>query len=59
VQSSFDYSKNKKVFLFISYDKLSESHPANVKSIRDFVTHTKELVREHYQNVNAKKQQTA
>lgn len=55
VQSSFDYSKNKKVFLFISYDKLAESHPANVKIIREFVTHTKELVREHYQGANTKK----
>jgi hypothetical protein len=59
VQSSFDFSKNKKVFLFISYDKLSESHPANVKAIREFVTHTKELVRDHYQKLNAKNQQTA
>ncbi len=56
VQSSFDFSKNKKVFLFISYDKLAESHPANVKAIRDFVIHSKELVRQHYQNGNAKKQ---
>jgi hypothetical protein len=59
VQSSFDFSKNKKVFLFISYDKLAESHPANVKAIREFVTHTKELVRDHYQKLNAKNQQTA
>lgn len=59
VQSSFDYSKNKKVFLFVSYDKLSIAHPENVKLIREFVSHTKELVREHYQNVNAKKKQTA
>lgn len=56
VQSSFDFSKNKKVFLFISYDKLAESHPANVKAIRDFVIHSKELVRQHYQNGHAKKQ---
>lgn len=56
VQSSFDFSKNKKVFLFISYDKLAESHPTNVKAIRDFVIHSKELVRQHYQNGNAKKQ---
>lgn len=52
VQSSFDFSKNKKVFLFISYDKLAETHPANVKIIREFVSHSKELVRAHYQNTN-------
>lgn len=56
VQSSFDFSKNKKVFLFISYDKLAESNPTNVKAICDFVIHSKELVRQHYQNGNAKKQ---
>ncbi len=50
VQSSFDYSKNKRVFLFITYDKLGELHPASVKVIRDFVSHTKELVKEHYKN---------
>lgn len=55
VQSSFDYSKNKKVFLFISYDKLAETHPANVKIIREFVSHTKELVRAHYQGDVKKK----
>ena len=52
VQSSFDFSKNKKVFLFISYDKLAETHPVNVKIIREFVSHSKELVRAHYQNTN-------
>lgn len=55
VQSSFDFAKNKRVFLFISYDKLAQSNPESVKSIRDFVTQTKELVREHYQNKSVRK----
>jgi hypothetical protein len=49
VQSSFDFSKNKRVFLFISYEKLSASNPASVNAIKNFVGQTKELVREHYQ----------
>lgn len=57
VQSSFDFSKNKRVFLFISYNKLGELHPASVKVIKDFVTHTKELVKEHYKD--EEKKQTA
>lgn len=55
VQSSFDFSKNKRVFLFISYDKLGATNPESVKAIKEFVMFTKELVREHYQNINAKK----
>lgn len=55
VQSSFDFSKNKRVFLFVSYDKLAETQPRGVKTIRDFVTHTKELVRNHYQQGSKQK----
>jgi hypothetical protein len=55
VQSSFDFAKNKRVFLFISYDKLAESNPESVKSIREFVSQTKELVRDHYQNKTVRK----
>lgn len=55
VQSSFDFSKNKRVFLFISYEKLAKSNPGTVQAIKEFVTFTKELVREHYQNVGKKK----
>lgn len=56
VQSSFDYSKNKKVFLFVSYDKLAKAHPESVSFIREFVSHTKELVRAHYQNSHSKRE---
>lgn len=49
VQSSFDFSKNKRVYLFASYDKLAENQPIGVKTIREFVNHTKNLVLSHYQ----------
>ena len=55
VQSSFDFSKNKRVFLFISYDKMAQTNHYSVQNIRDFVTYTKELVREDYQNEMIKK----
>lgn len=55
IQSSFDFSKSKKVYLFISYDKLAEVHPYSVKNIRDFVLQTKELVKDHYATSGKKK----
>lgn len=44
VQSSFDFAQNRKVYLFISYEKMAISNPAPVKAIREFVCQTKELV---------------
>jgi hypothetical protein len=57
VQSAFDFAKNKKVFLFISYEKLAASHPIPIKTIKEFVTHSKMLVCDHY--LNDPKQKTA
>lgn len=54
VQSSFDFLKNKKVFLFVSYEKLAASNP-KIKDIQKFVTHTRGLVREHYQAIGLRK----
>jgi hypothetical protein len=48
VQSAFDFSKNKKVFLFVSFEKLARSNPASVELLRDFVAHARGLVREHF-----------
>lgn len=56
IQSSFDFSKSKKVYLFISYDKLAEGQPYSVKSIKDFVLQTKDLVKDHYASISKKKQ---
>ena len=47
IQSSFDFLKNKKVYLFVSYDKLVAG-PGKIKSIRDFVDHTRNMIRAHY-----------
>ncbi len=55
VQSSFDFSKNKRVYLFVSYDKLAESRPEGVKAIKAFVSHTKDLVRDYYQQAAKRK----
>lgn len=54
VQSSFDFLKNKKVFLFISYEKLAASN-AQIKDLQKFVTHTRGLIREHYQSASQRK----
>lgn len=56
VQSSFDFSKNKRVYLFIPYSKLNEKYPDPIRSIKEFVNHTRELVRTHYQNIEPKKE---
>ncbi len=48
IQSAFDFSKNRKVFLFVSYDNLSSSDPKNLTLIRDFVAHARDLVRLHF-----------
>jgi hypothetical protein len=48
VQTSFDFYQNKKIYLFISYDKLSGQPGFDVGIIKDFVAHTKELIRQTY-----------
>jgi len=55
VQSSFDFAKNKKVFLFISYAKMASSNPESIQDLRGFVTQTKDLVRDHYKKLHAGK----
>lgn len=55
VQSSFDFAKNKKVYLFGTFDKLSKTNSSSVFVIRDFVNETKNLVREHYQKSSSGK----
>lgn len=47
LQSSFDFFKNKKVFLFIPYSKFESTH---VKAIQEFMTFSKDLVRDHYKD---------
>ena len=47
IQSSFDFLKNKKVYLFVSYAKLATSN-AKIKDIQSFVSHSRSLIRERY-----------
>lgn len=48
VQTSFDFYQNRKVYLFISYDKLIGEPGFDVGMIKDFVAHTKELIKQTY-----------
>lgn len=49
LQSSFDFSMNKKIFLFIPYAKVADSSSQGIKTIQNFVNLTRDLVRNHYQ----------
>lgn len=55
LQSSFDFLKNKKVFLFVSYKNLVSSDDQKRDRILGFVNQTKELVREHYLSLDKKR----
>ena len=47
-QSSFDFFKDKKIYLFITYEKLANNSQTSIRSIKEFVGHTRSLIREHY-----------
>jgi hypothetical protein len=53
-RSSFDFLHNKKLFLFMSYDVLAKSSPAQAKAFKDFMTYSRELVRAHYRDLAQK-----
>jgi len=48
IRSGFDFLKSKKVYLFIPYEKLANAN-GSVKNIKNFVMHTRDMIREHYQ----------
>ena len=48
VQSSFDFLKNKRVYLFVPYNTLSSADHQKVNQIQGFVFHTRDLVREFF-----------
>ena len=48
VQSSFDFFRNQKAYLFIPYSKIECEKDRHVKNIKDFMAYTKELVRSHF-----------
>lgn len=49
VQSSFDFFKNSKVYLFISYEKLGSSNE-RIKDIQKFVNYTRSMILDHYKS---------
>ncbi len=51
VQSSFDFLKNHKAFLFVPYNHLKKDHPAAFKALNGFVDYSRKLVRNHYVDV--------
>ncbi len=50
VQSSFDFFKNKKAYLFMPYSKIECEKDRHVKNIKEFMDYTKKLVRDHYKD---------
>jgi hypothetical protein len=54
IQSSFDFYKNKKVYLFTSYESLAQNGEISARNIKAFVDYTRELVRNHYQSLSQK-----
>lgn len=48
IQSSFDFLKNKKAYLFLPLSVLKENHPESEKAITDFITYSRKLARDHY-----------
>lgn len=55
-QNSFDFFRNRKVFLFLSYDKLATSRPEAVKDFKKFIEYSREMIRNHYTEVFKKVQ---
>jgi len=54
IQSSFDFYKNKKVFLFTSYENLAKNGEVSARNLKAFVEYTRALVRNHYQSLSEK-----
>jgi hypothetical protein len=48
VQSSFDFSNNKKIYLYLTYEKMLEDNPEAIQVIKNFILHTRNIVRDHY-----------
>ena len=44
IQSTFDFSNDKKMTLFVSYEKISESNSVMAAHLKEFIFHVKKLV---------------
>lgn len=49
IQSSFDFLRNKKVFLFVPYEKFQCQHPQHMLDIKNFIHFSRDIVRAHFQ----------
>jgi glutaredoxin 2 len=58
-QSSFDFFRNKKVYIFTPFTKLGTTNAESIKNIQKFVEHSKTLVQDHYRHLTKKKLQSA
>lgn len=47
-QSSFDFFRNKKVYLFVPYEAIGKTKPEAAKILRNFIDYSRDLVRAHY-----------
>jgi hypothetical protein len=50
-QSSFDFFRNKKVYVFTPFTKLESSNAESIKNIQKFIEHSKALVQDHYKKI--------
>jgi hypothetical protein len=53
-QSSLDFLRNRKVYLFVAYDKIADSAPMSAKCFRDFIDYSRDLIRKHYRDMMTK-----
>lgn len=51
-QSSFDFFRNKKVYMFTPFSKLETENAESIKNIQGFVEHSKTLVQDHYKKIS-------
>jgi hypothetical protein len=50
IESTFDFSEQKKIPLLISYERISDSNPLAAKTLQNFVSQMKELILTHHGN---------
>ncbi len=55
-QSSFEFLKNRKIYLYVSYDDMSKSSVEKTKNIETFVSYSKKLVKDHILSFTEQKQ---
>jgi len=51
-QVSFDFTKNRKVYMYVPFNVMAKSDPASAKILSSFVDYAKNLVRNYYQDIS-------